>query len=60
MKSKLYEDRIVAEVRKVKEALAAKFNYDAHAMLADVRKREKHHGKRLVSFVRTKKPTSKP
>ena len=52
MKTKAYEDPIVEEVRKVKEALAAKFNFDVRAMLADARKREKRHGKRLVSFVK--------
>ena len=56
MKTKAYEDPIVEEVRKVKEALAAKFNFDVRAILADARKREKRHGKRLVSFVKRKKP----
>ena len=59
MKSKIYEDPIAAEVRKVKEALAAKFDYDVHAMFADIRKREKRYGKRLVSFVRPKKKAAK-
>ena len=52
MKAKPYEDPIVEEVRKVKEALAAKFNFDLRAMLADQREREKRYGKRLVSFVK--------
>ena len=52
MKAKPHVDPIVEEVRKVKEALAAKFNFDVRAMLADARKREKRHGKRLVSFVK--------
>ncbi len=56
MKAKTYEDTIVEEVRKVKEVLAAKFNFDVRAMLAEASKREKRHGKRLVSFVK-KKPT---
>ena len=54
MKTKAYEDTIVEEVRKVKEALAAKFNFDVRAMLADAGKREKRHGKRLVSFMKKK------
>ena len=52
MKTKSYENPIAEEVRQVKEALAAKFNFDVRAMLADARKREKRHGKRLVSFVK--------
>jgi hypothetical protein len=55
MKTKSYEDPIVEEVRKVKEALAAKFNFDLHAMVRDQQEREKRHGKRLVSFVKRKK-----
>lgn len=55
MKTKSYEDPIVEEVRKVKEALSAKFNYNLRAMLADQREREKKYGKRLVSFVKRKK-----
>lgn len=56
MKTKAYEDSIVEEVRKVKETLAAKFNFDVRALLADARKRETRHGKRLVSFVKRKAP----
>ena len=58
MKAKPYEDPIVEKVRKVKEALAAKFNFDLHAMVRDQQQREKRYGKRLVSFVK-KKPTAK-
>jgi len=44
MKTKAWEDPIVAEVRKVKEQLAAKFNYDVAAMLQDAQKRERRIG----------------
>ncbi len=54
MKTKSYEDPIVEEVRKVKESLAAKFNFDLHAMVRDQQEREKRHGKRLVSFLKKK------
>jgi hypothetical protein len=50
MKTKTWDDPIVAEVRKVKERLAAQFDYDVVAMLKDQQEREKRHGKRLVSF----------
>jgi hypothetical protein len=33
-------DPIVAEVRRVRDELARKFNYDVHAIFEDLRKRE--------------------
>jgi hypothetical protein len=42
------EDPIVAEVRRVREQLAAKFNYDIHAIVEDLRKRQVSLGARLV------------
>lgn len=41
------DDPIVAEVRRVREALAAKFNYDINAILADIRSRELASGVKL-------------
>jgi hypothetical protein len=37
---KRIDDPIVREVRRVREKLAAKFNYDLRAMFADVQKRQ--------------------
>jgi len=45
----MWEDPIVAEVRKHREARAAKFNYDIRAMIEDARKREKKSGHPIVS-----------
>jgi hypothetical protein len=56
MKIKAWEDPIVAEVRKVKERLAAKFNFDVVAMLRDQQKREKTSGRRYVDL---SKPSQK-
>ena len=50
MKTKVWEDPIVAEVRKVKEQLAAKFNFDVVAMLRDQQAREKTSGRRYVDL----------
>jgi len=36
----MWEDPIVAEVRRVRDELAAEFNYDVHAIFEDMRKRE--------------------
>jgi hypothetical protein len=44
----MWEDPIVAEVRRVREELAARFNYDVKAMFADMRKRQAALGDRLV------------
>jgi hypothetical protein len=50
MKTKTWESPIVVEVRKVKERLAAKFNYDVVAMLRDAQRREKTSGHRYVDL----------
>ncbi len=50
MKTKVFEDPIVAEVSLVKDRLAAQFDYDAVAMLHDAQKREKAHGRRVVDL----------
>lgn len=42
------DDPIVEEVRRVREELAAKFNFNVDAIFADLRKREQQHGDRLV------------
>ena len=57
MKTKVWEDPIVAEVRKAKEQLAAKFNFDVVAMLRDQQAREKTSGRRYVDL---SKPRWKP
>ena len=43
------DDPIVAEVRQIKEQLAAAFDYDVHAIFSDMRKRESQFRGRLVS-----------
>ena len=44
-------DPIVDEVRKVREAHAASFNYDLHAIFLDIKKREKERGLHFVDGV---------
>ena len=36
----MFDDPIVAEVRRVRDELARRFNYDVHAMFEDLRKRQ--------------------
>ena len=42
------EDPIVSEVRRIREQLARKFNFDLHAIFEDLRDRQTSVGSRLV------------
>jgi len=44
----MYDDPIVNEVRKTRERLAKKFNYDVGAIFRDLRKQQAKLGDRLV------------
>ena len=44
----MWEDPIVAEVRRVREELSARFDFDVEAIFADMRSRQAALGKRLV------------
>lgn len=44
----MWEDPIVSEVRRVREELAAKFNFDISAIFEDIRKRQTKLGSRLI------------
>jgi hypothetical protein len=57
MKTKTWESPIVVEVRKVKERLAAKFNFDVAAMLRDAQRREKMSGHRYVDLSKPRRKT---
>jgi hypothetical protein len=46
----MFTDPIVEEVRRVRQEYARQFNYDLHAIAADLRKQEQQHAERLVSF----------
>lgn len=50
------DDPIVASVRKVREELAAAFDYDVHAIFEDLRRREADLGERLVRQPQTQRP----
>ena len=51
----MIDDPIVASVRRVREKLASAFNYDVHAIFADLRERESKLGDRLVCEPHTKR-----
>ncbi len=43
-------DPIVEEVRRVRDAHAAQFNYDLDAIYQDIKEQEKKSGRKFVSF----------
>ena len=54
----MWEDPIVAEVRRTREMLAAKFNFDIDAIFADMQKRQAALGDMLVSPRKQAEPTA--
>ena len=54
----MWKDEIVEEVRRIRDAQAAKFNYDIDAIVADARKRQAESGRKTVSFP-PRKPTTR-
>ncbi|BAZ14545.1 hypothetical protein NIES4071_63890 [Calothrix sp. NIES-4071] len=46
----MQEDSIVQEVRQVREAHAAKFNYDLWAIYHNIKEQEKKSAKTFVSY----------
>jgi hypothetical protein len=50
----MWEDPIVAEVRRVREELAARDNYDVAKMFAEMQRRQESYGDRLVRMRRTR------
>jgi hypothetical protein len=44
------EDPIVQEIRKIREAHAARFNYDLKAICKDLKRKEEDCGHPIVSF----------
>ena len=55
----MWEDPIVAEVRDIREKLAAKFGFDVKAIFADLRKRQGSLGGRLIPQKKRPEPTAK-
>lgn len=43
------EDAVIEEVRRIKEAHAAKFNYDVHAMAKALREKQRQGNHKVVS-----------
>ena len=45
-----WSDPIVDEVRRVREAYAARFNYDLRAIYRDLKEEEQRSGRKVVSY----------
>jgi hypothetical protein len=45
-----WSDPIVDEVRRARDAYAARFNYDLRAIYRDLKDREKRSGRKIVSY----------
>ena len=58
----MLEDPIVEEVRKIREELARKFDFDISAIVADARKRQDESGRKVISLAAASRPdrTSTP
>jgi uncharacterized protein (DUF1800 family) len=46
----MWQDPIVAEVRRIREAYAAQFNYDLQALYRALKEQEEHSQRPKVSF----------
>ncbi len=54
-----WTDPIVAEIRRIRDEYAARFNYDLHAMFLDLKEQEKRSGRTIVSYAK-EDPKRKP
>ena len=54
----MWEDPIVEEIHRIREKLAAEFNFDVKAIFADLRKRQASLGGRLVPQKKRAEPTA--
>lgn len=54
----MWEDPLVEEVHRTRERLAAQFNYDVHAIVADLRQRQEALGHKLVRLKKLEAPTA--
>ena len=52
----MWKDPIVEEIRRVRHAHAARFNYDLDAIVEDLREQQRRSGRKIVSLP-PKRPT---
>ena len=46
----MWVDPIVEEIRQIREAYAAKFNYDIEAIVKDIQRQQKESGREFVTL----------
>lgn len=51
-----WSDPIVDEVRRARDAYAARFNYDLRAIFRDLKEKEKRSGRKVVSYAENAQP----
>jgi hypothetical protein len=56
----MMKDPIVEQVRRARQALFAKYNYDIEAMLNDARNRQSASGHKIVSFASAARKKNQP
>ena len=56
----MYEDSVVAEVRRIKEEHAARYGYDVRAIAAALRKEQEKGGRKVVSLPAKRLPARGP
>ena len=56
----MWEDPIVSDVRRIREELSARFDFDVSAIFADIRERQTALGSRLVRRKRAHGPELPP
>lgn len=54
----MVSDPIVDEIRRIRDEHAKRFNYDLHAIVADLQEQEQKHRERLISLP-SKRPRRK-
>jgi hypothetical protein len=47
----MWTDPIIEEIHKIRQAHAAKFNYDIRAIVKDYQDKQKRSGRTVVSFI---------
>jgi hypothetical protein len=56
----MHEDPIVAEIRRIREEHAARFNYDLWAIYEDLKEQERKSGRKFVSYPPRRSPPEEP
>ena len=46
----MQDDPIIEDVRRIRQDYAKQFDYDLHALAADLRRHEQEHPERVVTF----------